>query len=48
VAWCALLERERARVMAQDYDNLRYSQAEAGPARNYHERLLAYAAGKSE
>jgi hypothetical protein len=33
-------------VLAQDYINLRNSQAEVGPARNYHDGLLAFAAGK--
>ena len=48
MAWCGLIERERARVMAQDYESLRYSQAENGPANKYHDQLLSYAAGKSE
>ena len=47
VAWCELIERERMRVMAQDYENLRYSQADPGPANKYHDRLLSYAAGKT-
>lgn len=47
MAWCELIERERMRVMAQDYENLRYSQADPGPANKYHDRLLSYAAGKT-
>ena len=36
------------RVLAQDYINMRNSQAEVGLARDYHEELLAFAAGKGE
>ena len=46
VAWCGLIERERMRVMAQDYISLRNAQAETGPAREYHGELLALASGK--
>lgn len=36
------------RVLAQDYINLRNAQVEVGLARDYHDGLLAFAAGKSE
>lgn len=46
MAWNALIERERVRMMAHDYINLRNAQAADGLARNYHDELLAFAAGK--
>jgi hypothetical protein len=47
MAWCELIERERTRVMAQDFINLRNAQADTEPASKYHNDMLTYAAGKA-
>jgi hypothetical protein len=46
IAWCELIERERMRVMADDFVKTRNAQADAEPAREYHGALVAFAAGK--
>jgi hypothetical protein len=40
-----LIERERMRLIADDFIKTRNAQADVDPAREYHDALLAFAAG---
>lgn len=44
MAWCELIERERMRVMADDYVRQRNTYLDVEEARKYHGRLVNLAA----
>ena len=46
IAWCALIERERMRVMAQQYICMRNADIEVAKAREYHSELMNLAGGQ--